>query len=63
MDLQRKSTEGMMNYDLKENQIEEKLDIEKMKLENAEEQHQERIEIAKEKIKVQKGKNAANKKR
>ena len=33
MDLKRKSTEGMMNYDLKENQIEEKLDIEKMKLE------------------------------
>jgi hypothetical protein len=53
----------MMNFDLKENQIEEKLDIEKMKLENAEEQHQERINIAKEKIKVQKGKNAANKKR
>jgi hypothetical protein len=63
MDLQRKSTEGMMNYDLKENQIEEKLDIEKMKLENAEEQHKERINIAKEKIEVQKGKNAPNKKR
>ena len=29
MDLQRKATEGMMNFDLKENQIEEKIDLKK----------------------------------
>ena len=37
-DMQRKSDEAIMNYDLKENQIEEQLDIEKMKLENNEDQ-------------------------
>ena len=38
MDMQRKSEESMMNMDIKENQIEEQLDIEKMKLENNEAQ-------------------------
>ena len=38
MDMQRKSEESMMNMDIKENQVEEQLDIEKMKLENNEAQ-------------------------
>ena len=38
---------------LKENQIEEQLDIEKMKLENNEDQAKERIRIAEEKIAIQ----------
>ena len=63
MDLQRKATEGMMNYDLKENKIEEELDIAKMKLEQSDDQAAERIKVAKEKLKVQKDKNAVNKKR
>ena len=39
-----------------ENQIEEQLDIEKMKLENNEAQAKERIRIAEEKIEVARGK-------
>ena len=56
MDMQRRSEEAMMNMDIKENQIEEQLDIEKMKLENNEAQAKERIRIAEEKIEVARGK-------
>ena len=45
MDLQRKSEEAMMNMEIKENEIDEKLDIEKMKLENNEDQARERIRV------------------
>jgi hypothetical protein len=62
LDLQRKSEEGMMNMEIKENQIEEQLDIEKMKLENNEDQARERIRVAEEKLKIQKAKmNGAKK--
>ena len=56
LDLQRKATENQMNYMLKENEIEERLDIEKMKLEDSQEQHDERIKVAREKLDVQKKK-------
>ena len=56
LDLQRKATENQMNYMLKENEVEERLDIEKMKLEDSAEQHDERIKIAREKLDVQKKK-------
>ena len=56
MDMQRKSEESMMNMDIKENQVEEQLDIEKMKLENNEAQAAERIRIAEEKIELARSK-------
>ena len=63
IDIQRRAMEGAMNFDLRENEVEEKLDIEKMKLEQNQDQAEERIKVAKEKLKVQKDKNATNKKR
>jgi len=62
MDMQRKSEESMMNYELKENQIEEQLDIEKMKLENNEAQAAERIRVAEEKLDIARTKNKGAKK-
>jgi len=56
MDMQRKAEESMINMEIKENQIEEQLDIEKMKLENNEDQAAERIRIAEEKIDLAKRK-------
>jgi len=56
LDLQRKATENQMNFDLREQEVEEKLDIEKMKLEDNQEQHDERIKVAREKLDVQKKK-------
>ena len=54
--MQRKADESMMNMDIKENQIEEQLDLEKMKLENNEAQAKERIRIAEEKIELARSK-------
>jgi hypothetical protein len=56
LDLQRKATENQMNFELKEQEVEEKLDIEKMKLEDNQERHDERIKVAREKLDVQKKK-------
>ena len=56
MDLQRKSEESMMNMEIKENEIDEKLDIEKMKLENNEDQARERIRVADEKLDIMRSK-------
>ena len=56
MDLQRKSEEAMINQEIKENEIDEKLDIEKMKLENNEDQAAERIRIAEEKLEIARSK-------
>ena len=61
LDLQRKAQENMLNYELKADEIEERLDIEKMKLEDSEEQHQERMRVAREKLAVQKAKNEKKK--
>jgi len=62
LDLQRKSEEGMMNMEIRENQIEEQLDIEKMKVENNEDQAAERIRVAREKLEIQRAKmNGAKK--
>jgi len=62
MDLQRKSEESMMNMEIKENEIEEKLDLEKMKLENNEDQAAERIRVAEEKLEIARAKNRGAKK-
>ena len=52
LDLQRKSEQDMMSNDIRMNEVEEKLDIEKMKLENNEDQAAERIRIADEKLEI-----------
>jgi len=52
MDLQRKSEQDMSGNEIKENEIDERLDIERMKLENNEDQAAERIRIAEEKLEI-----------
>ena len=52
LDLQRKSEQDMMSNELRINELDEKLDIEKMKLENNEDQAAERIRIADEKLEI-----------
>ena len=50
MDLQRKAQENMVDQERKGMEFEERLDFDKMKLESAEDQADERIRIAEEKI-------------
>jgi len=50
MDMQRKSSEKMADIGMKEGQFEEKIDVEKMKLEDAEDQAKERIRVADDKM-------------
>jgi hypothetical protein len=52
MDLQRKSEQDMMSNEIRMSETEEKLDIEKMKLENNEDQAAERIRIADAKVEI-----------
>ena len=52
MDLQRKVEQDFNNNEIRENEIDERLDIEKMKLENNEDQAAERIRIADEKLEI-----------
>jgi hypothetical protein len=52
MDLQRKAEQDMNVNEIRENEIDERLDIEKMKLENNEDQAKERIRIADEKLDI-----------
>jgi hypothetical protein len=52
MDLQRKAEQDMNVNEIRENEIDERLDIEKMKLENNEDQAAERIRIADEKLDI-----------
>ena len=59
MDMQRKAQETMMQEERKINEFEERLDLDKMKLENNEDQAAERIRIAEEKIDIQKEKQNA----
>jgi len=62
MDLQRKATEGVVNFDLKEEFGQEKIDLEKMKLENSEDQHNERIKVAQQKVDIMRKRNDKTKK-
>jgi signal transduction histidine kinase len=50
MDMQRKAQENMMDQERKGMEFEERIDLDKMKLESAEDQADERIRIAEEKI-------------
>jgi hypothetical protein len=52
MDMQRKAEQDFVSNDIRENEIEERLDIEKMKVENNEAQAAERIRIAEEKLEI-----------
>ena len=48
--MQRKAQENMMDQERKGMEFEERIDLDKMKLESAEDQAEERIRIAEEKI-------------
>ena len=50
MDMQRKAKESFQDMEMKDSQFEEKTDVDKMKLEDDEDQAQERIRIADEKM-------------
>jgi hypothetical protein len=52
IDIQRRADQDMNSNEIRENEIDEKLDIEKMKLENNEDQAAERIRIADEKLEI-----------
>ena len=52
LDLQRKADQDMNSNEIRENEIDERLDIEKMKIENNEEQAAERIRIADAKVDI-----------
>lgn len=52
VDLQRKAEQDLAGNEIRENEIDERLDIEKMKLENNEDQAAERIRIADEKLDI-----------
>jgi hypothetical protein len=53
MDLQRKAEQDFNGNEIRENEIDERIDLEKMKLENNEDQAAERIKVAREKIEIQ----------
>jgi len=53
MDMQRKAMESQQDFDIKESQFDEKLDLEKMKVENQEEQAAERMAVAGAKLAMQ----------
>jgi len=52
VDLQRKAEQDMNGNEIRENEMDEKIDLEKMKLENNEDQAAERIRIAEEKLEI-----------
>jgi hypothetical protein len=61
MDMQRKAQETMMDQERKAGEFEERIDLDKMKLESAEDQAEERIRIAEEKIDLTREKQSENK--
>ena len=62
LDIQRRAKESMEDLMRKEGEFDEKLDVEKMKLEQQEEQAAARIRVAQEKINVAREKNRQNQK-
>ncbi len=61
IDIQRRADQDMNSNEIRENEIDERLDIEKMKLENNEDQAAERIRIADEKLEIARIKKKQNK--
>jgi hypothetical protein len=57
LDIQRRSNESQQDMERKTYEFEDRLDVEKMKLENQEQQAGERIKIAEEKLKIAREKN------
>ena len=51
--MQRKAMESQQDFEIKESQFDEKLDLEKMKVENQEEQAEERMAVAGAKLAMQ----------
>jgi len=62
IDIQRRADQDMNSNEIRENEIDERLDIEKMKLENNEDQAAERIRIADEKLEIARKKKNNEKK-
>jgi hypothetical protein len=62
LDIQRRAQESIDDMMRKEGEFDEKLDVEKMKLEQQEEQAAARIRVAQEKINVAREKNRQNQK-
>ena len=57
LDIQRRANESQQDMERKTYEFEDRLDVEKMKLENQEQQAGERIKIAEEKLKIAREKN------
>jgi hypothetical protein len=57
LDIQRRANESQQDMERKTYEFEDRLDVEKMKLENQEQQAAERIKIAEEKLKIAREKN------
>jgi hypothetical protein len=62
LDIQRRAQESIDDMMRKEGEFDEKIDVEKMKLEQQEEQAAARIRVAQEKINVAREKNRQNQK-
>ncbi len=60
LDMQRKAQENMMDQERKAGEFEERIDLDKMKLESSEDQAGERIRIAEEKIDLNREKQSGN---
>jgi len=56
VDIQRRADQDMNSNEIRENEIDERIDLEKMKLENNEDQAAERIRIAEEKLEIARAK-------
>jgi hypothetical protein len=52
VDIQRRAEQDMNSNEIRENETDERIDLEKMKLENNEDQAAERIRIAEEKLEI-----------
>jgi len=56
VDIQRRADQDMNSNEIRENEMDERIDLEKMKLENNEDQAAERIRIAEEKLEIARAK-------
>ena len=61
VDIQRRAEQDMNSNEIRENETDERIDLEKMKLENNEDQAAERIRIAEEKLEIAREKEQLNK--
>ena len=61
VDIQRRAEQDMNSNEIRENEIDERIDLEKMKLENNEDQAAERIRIAEEKLEIARAKKRLGK--